>query len=66
MSKKILVMDAAGFVGAPIAKQLQKDGFSVRALIRNADKVSTPNGADQILGKPGTTLEAWLKTQKQA
>jgi uncharacterized protein YbjT (DUF2867 family) len=44
MNKKILVIGAAGFVGAPIAKQLQADGFSVRALVRNADK------ARQLLG----------------
>ncbi len=44
MAQKILVIGAAGFVGAPIAKQLQKDGFSVRALVRSADK------ARQMLG----------------
>ena len=44
MAKIILVIGAAGFVGAPIAKQLQKDGFSVRVLVRNADK------ARKILG----------------
>jgi uncharacterized protein YbjT (DUF2867 family) len=44
MTQKILVIGAAGFVGAPIAKQLLADGFSVRALVRNADK------ARQLLG----------------
>jgi len=44
MAQKILVIGAAGFVGAPIAKQLQKDGFAVRALVRSADK------ARQMLG----------------
>lgn len=44
MAQKILVIGAAGFVGAPIARQLQADGFSVRALVRNADK------ARQLLG----------------
>ena len=44
MNKKILVIGAAGFVGAPVAKQLQADGFSVRALVRNAEK------AKKILG----------------
>jgi uncharacterized protein YbjT (DUF2867 family) len=44
MTQKILVIGAAGFVGAPIAKQLQKDGFAVRAFVRNADK------ARQLLG----------------
>lgn len=38
MAQKILVIGAAGFVGAPIARQLLKDGFSVRVLVRNADK----------------------------
>jgi uncharacterized protein YbjT (DUF2867 family) len=38
MTQKILVIGAAGFVGAPITKQLLADGFSVRALVRNADK----------------------------
>jgi uncharacterized protein YbjT (DUF2867 family) len=44
MTQKILVIGAAGFVGVPVAKQLQADGFSVRALVRNADK------ARQLLG----------------
>jgi uncharacterized protein YbjT (DUF2867 family) len=44
MAQKILVIGAAGFVGAPVAKQLLADGFSVRALVRNADK------ARQLLG----------------
>jgi uncharacterized protein YbjT (DUF2867 family) len=44
MTQTILVIGAAGFVGAPIAKQLLADGFSVRALVRNADK------ARQLLG----------------
>jgi len=44
MEKKILVIGAAGFVGAPVAKQLLADGFAVRALVRNTDK------ARQLLG----------------
>ncbi len=44
MDKKILVIGAAGFVGAPVAKQLLADGFVVRVLVRNADK------ARQLLG----------------
>ncbi len=44
MDKKILVIGAAGFVGAPVAKQLLADGFAVRVLVRNADK------ARQLLG----------------
>ncbi len=44
MTQKILVIGAAGFVGAPIAKQLLADGFSVCALVRDADK------ARQLLG----------------
>lgn len=44
MDKKILVIGAAGFVGAPVAKQLLADGFAIRALVRNADK------ARQLLG----------------
>jgi uncharacterized protein YbjT (DUF2867 family) len=47
MAQKILVIGATGFVGAPIARQLQKDGFSVRALVRNADKARQMLG-DQI------------------
>ncbi len=44
MTKKILVLGAAGFVGVPIVKQFLADGFSVRALVRN------PNKASLILG----------------
>jgi uncharacterized protein YbjT (DUF2867 family) len=45
MARKILVIGAAGFVGAPIARQLYKDGFSVRALVRNPDKARQMLGA---------------------
>jgi uncharacterized protein YbjT (DUF2867 family) len=45
MTKKILVLGATGFTGAPIAKQLLQDGFSIRVLVRNADK------ARQLFGK---------------
>ena len=47
MTQKILVIGAAGFVGAPITKQLQKDGFSVRALVRNKEKARAILG-DQV------------------
>lgn len=47
MNSKILVIGATGFVGAPIARQLQQDGFSVRVLVRNADKARHLLG-DQI------------------
>jgi uncharacterized protein YbjT (DUF2867 family) len=45
MTRKILVIGAAGFVGAPITKQLLVEGFSVRALVRNADKARQMLGA---------------------
>ncbi len=37
MDKKILVIGAAGFVGAPVAKQLLADGFAVnrKCLLNN-------------------------------
>lgn len=38
MNKKILVLGATGFTGAPIAQQLQQDGFSLRILVRNIEK----------------------------
>jgi uncharacterized protein YbjT (DUF2867 family) len=47
MIQKILVIGAAGFVGNAIAKQLQKDGFSIRTLVRNAEKTRKLLG-DQI------------------
>jgi hypothetical protein len=36
------------------------------AYFEKSPKVTAPNGADQILGRSSTTLEAWLKTRKQA
>jgi uncharacterized protein YbjT (DUF2867 family) len=47
MSQKILVLGATGFVGAPVAKQLLADGFSVRVLVRNESKARQMLG-DQI------------------
>lgn len=44
MNKKILVIGATGFVGSAVAKQLQADGFTVRAFIRKEEK------ARQLLG----------------
>jgi uncharacterized protein YbjT (DUF2867 family) len=38
MTKKILVIGAAGFVGTPIVRQLLADGFAVKALVRNEQK----------------------------
>jgi uncharacterized protein YbjT (DUF2867 family) len=65
MTQKILVIGAAGFVGAPIAKQLQKDGFSIRALVRNADKARQMLGdqVEFIIGNfaDKTTLEKALE-----
>ncbi|MBI5294465.1 MAG: NAD(P)H-binding protein [Chloroflexi bacterium] len=64
MTQKILVIGAAGFVGAPIAKRLLADGFSVRALVRNADKARQMLGdqVELIVGNftDKTTLEKAL------
>jgi uncharacterized protein YbjT (DUF2867 family) len=45
MNKKILVIGATGFVGAQVAKQLQVDGFTVRALVRNPAKAQQQLGS---------------------
>ena len=37
--KKILVIGASGFVGRYLTRQLVADGYSVRCLARNPDKV---------------------------
>lgn len=37
--KRILVIGASGFVGGYLARQLVKDGYTVRCLARNPDKV---------------------------
>lgn len=61
MHKKILVIGAAGFVGAPIARQLQKDGFTVRALVRNADKARQLLGSDMEIVTGNFDDEAFLE-----
>ena len=38
MTKKILVLGATGFIGTPLTKQLQKDGFNLRVLVRQPAK----------------------------
>jgi uncharacterized protein YbjT (DUF2867 family) len=43
-----------------------KDFVQMMAYFEKSPKVTAPNGADQILGASNITLEAWLKTQKQA
>ena len=37
--KRILVVGASGFVGGYLTRQLVKDGYRVRCLARNPDKV---------------------------
>ena len=38
MQKRILVLGGTGMLGKPVTKQLQKDGFQVRILARDAEK----------------------------
>jgi NAD(P)H dehydrogenase (quinone) len=45
MTKKILVIGAAGFVGAAVAQQLLADGFAVRGLARDLDKARKKLGS---------------------
>jgi uncharacterized protein YbjT (DUF2867 family) len=40
MSKTILVLGGTGMLGAPVARQLQADGFQVRILARDAEKTA--------------------------
>ena len=46
MNKKILVLGATGFTGAPITRRLLRDGFNVRVLVRNAEKARQAFGSD--------------------
>jgi uncharacterized protein YbjT (DUF2867 family) len=39
MQKRILVLGATGMLGRPVVQQLQKDGFQVRVLARDVEKV---------------------------
>ena len=43
MNKRILVLGATGFVGAPVARQLHTDGFTVRALVRDPRRLPGDN-----------------------
>ena len=40
MPKTILVLGGTGMLGAPVARQLQVDGFQVRILVRDAEKTA--------------------------
>jgi uncharacterized protein YbjT (DUF2867 family) len=40
MKKRVLVIGATGFIGQAIAKQLKKDGFTVRVLTRDLEKAN--------------------------
>ena len=38
MAKRILVLGATGFLGEPVARKLQEDGYAIRLLVRNVEK----------------------------
>lgn len=44
MSNTVLVIGATGMLGRPVAEQLQKDGYTVRVLTRNAEKAKIKLG----------------------
>lgn len=44
MRHTILVVGATGILGEPVARQLQKDGYSVRVLTRNPERARTKLG----------------------
>ncbi len=46
MPEKILVIGGGGMLGEPVARRLQKDGFHVRLLARNPQKLIERFGAD--------------------
>jgi nucleoside-diphosphate-sugar epimerase len=50
--KRVLVTGATGFTGSHLCRRLIKDGFSVRALIRNANRGCElrDNGIETVLG----------------
>lgn len=44
MKQTILVVGATGMLGEPVARQLQKDGYAVRVLVRNPEKARAKLG----------------------
>jgi uncharacterized protein YbjT (DUF2867 family) len=49
MQKRVLVVGANGLLGRPVAERLQRDGFVVRALVR--DVKTAPSGAEVVCGR---------------
>jgi uncharacterized protein YbjT (DUF2867 family) len=49
MQKRVLVVGANGLLGRPVAEQLQRDGFVVRALVR--DVKTAPPGVEVVCGQ---------------
>lgn len=61
--ERILVIGASGFVGSYLARQLLKEGYSLRCLVRNPDKVKAlaDSGCEIVKGDitdPGTVQHA--------
>ena len=45
MDKKALIIGAAGMLGEPVARKLEADGWTVRALVRNVEEARKKLGA---------------------
>ncbi|MEK6478247.1 NmrA family NAD(P)-binding protein [Catalinimonas sp. 4WD22] len=52
MIQKVLIIGATGMLGRPVAIELHKAGFQLRALVRNVDKARKllPNGIELMQG----------------
>lgn len=61
--KKVLVTGATGFVGSHLVHQLLKQGFEIRALIRNPQQLGALRDADSIEIFPGDVTQAEVVKQ---
>jgi nucleoside-diphosphate-sugar epimerase len=49
MTRKVLVTGASGFIGAPLARALAKQGWQVRGAARNAAAVPAAEGVERVV-----------------
>lgn len=73
-TQTILVIGGTGMLGEQVARQLLRDRFEVRLLVRSTLQLmrvmqrvgerGDPSEANEVLGAPTTTLRRWCEKQQ--
>jgi uncharacterized protein YbjT (DUF2867 family) len=56
----VLVIGATGTVGGPVARQLLADGYHMRLLVRDVERIKRPHNKTVILPRESEGGEPWI------